>query len=380
MNFVQRIRFKHFVNNLLQKNLLCCIMAKKTERLLIMSKKEKKVKEKKEKVTTPEKEAQKSLIVKCVAALLCAVIVCISLNSAFGKIAEAVKASESIVPVAGVVSGNNASTDDSTDAGDVSTDTPVDDTVTPDAPADDAGSTDTPDATEPAGDTPATQAPSDNKTDASASKAPQTKEEVVAYFNKAVNKVKTNAKAVEQKSVTNYLASSPTIPSGLSGIYKMLGGDSWLDDMLKKNGQGAATYTGADIKAKFPVEGETWASKLTAADVSAYSCTEKNGVYTIKLTTVADAKSADVKHGSGHAPKAFNVILPGVVNDNIPGIATSLVGTATMNYPASTVEITVDAKTGNVLTANYDLKWTINFDKMGAVIPLGSVSIYNIKW
>lgn len=344
-----------------------------------MSKKEKKVKE-----TTPEKEAQKSVIVRCVAAILCAVIVCVSLNSAFGKIAEAVKASESIVPVAGIVSGNNASTDDSTDAGDVSTDAPVDDTVTPDVPADDANTdtdvTEAPEATEPAGDTPATQAPADNKTEAPASKAPQTKEEVVAYFNTAVNKIKTSAKTVEQKSVTNYLAKSPTIPSGLSGIYKMLGGDSWLDDMLKKNGQGAATYTGADIKAKFPVEGEAWASKLTAADISSFSCTEKNGIYTIKLTTIADAKSADVKHGSGHAPKAFNVILPGVVNDNIPGIATSLVGTATMDYPASTVVITVDAKTGNVLTADYDLKWTINFDKMGAVIPLGSKSLYTIKW
>ncbi len=348
---------------------------KKTERLLIMSKKEKKVKEKKEKVTTPEKEAQKSLIVRCVAALLCAVIVCISLNAAFGKIAEAVKASESVLPVVGVVSGNN----DSTDA--PSTDTPADvpSDVPADTPSDVPADTPTDAPADTPTDAPSTDAPANKPAD-SGSKAPQTKAEVVAYFNTAVNKVKTNAKAVDQKSVTNYLAASPTIPSGLSGIYKMLGGDSWLDDMLKKNGQGAATYTGADIKAKFPVEGESYASKLTAADVSSYSCTEKNGVYTIKLTTVADAKSADVKHGGGHAPKAFNVILPGVVNDNIPGIATSLVGTATMNYPASTVVITVDAKTGNVLTADYDLKWTINFDKMGAVIPLGSKSIYTIKW
>ncbi len=352
-----------------------------------MSKKEKKVKE--PKVTTPEKEAQKSLIVKCVAAILCAVIVCISLNSAFGKIAEAVKQTGAIVPVAGVVNNGSVSTDDDTVADDsISTDTPADDTATDtdtDVPADDstAADTQTPDATEPAGntgntDTP-TKAPAADK-DTNASKAPQSKEEIVAYFNTAVNKVKTSAKAVDQKSVTNYLASSPTIPSGLSGIYKMLGGDKWLDDMLKKNGQGAATYTGADIKAKFPVEGESWASKLTAADVSSATCTESNGVYTIKLTTVADGKSADVKHGSGHAPKAFNVILPGVVNDNIPGVATSLVGTATMNYPASTAMIKVDAKTGNVTYAEYDLKWTINFDKMSAVIPLGSVSIYNIKW
>ncbi len=340
-----------------------------------MSKKEKKVKE-----TTPEKEAQKSLIVKCVAALLCAVIVCISLNSAFGKIAEAVKESESIVPVAGVVNGGSVSTDDNADVNtDVPSDVPSDDT-TADVPADDTATDAAPDATEPAGDTDATQAPSDNKTDTPASKAPQTKEEVVAYFNTAVNKVKTSAKTVEQKEVTNYLASATTISSGIKGVYNMLGGDEWLDKMLKDNSQGAATYTGADIKAKFPVEGEAWASKLTAADVSSATCSEKNGVYTIKVTTIADAKSDSIKHGQGHAPKAFNVILPGVVNDNIPGIATNLVGTASMNYPASTATITVDAKTGNVLTAEYDLKWTINFDKMGIVLPFGSKSVYTIKW
>lgn len=343
-----------------------------------MSKKEKKVKEKKEKVTTPEKEAQKSLVIKCVSVILCVVIVCISLNSAFGKIAEAVKASESVLPVAGVISGGSVSADnDATTDDTIPSDDAVAGSVATDVPADDTAAT--PDATDPAGDTGATQAPPTNS-GASASKAPQTKAEVVAYFNTAVNKVKTNAKAVEQKSVTNYLASATTISSGIKSVYNMLGGDEWLDKMLKDNSQGAATYTGADIKAKFPVEGESYASKLTVNDVTSATCTEKNGVYTIKVTTVADGKSSTVKHGEGHAPKAFNVILPGVVNDNIPGIATSLVGTASMNYPSSTATITVDAKTGNVLTAEYDLKWTINFDKMGIILPFGTKSIYTIKW
>ena len=160
----------------------------------------------------------------------------------------------------------------------------------------------------------------------------------------------------------------------------MLGGDDWLDGMLQSNSQGAATYTGADIKAKFPVEGESYASQLTTADVSSAKCTEANGIYTITIVTLGDAKSENHQHGQGHNPKAHNVILPGVVNDNIPGAAKSMVGTASMAYPASTIVITVDAATGNVLTANYDLKWTINFDKMGIVLPFGSKSIYEIKW
>ncbi len=33
------------------------------------------------------------------------------------------------------------------------------------------------------------------------------------------------------------------------------------------------------------------------------------------------------------------------------------------------VSSSVDAKTGNVITADYDMKWTINFDKMSVVLP-----------
>ena len=93
-----------------------------------------------------------------------------------------------------------------------------------------------------------------------AAKKPETTAEVVAYFNTAVNKVKTNAKSVQQKYVNNYLAASATVPSVLNGVYKMLGGDEWLDGMLKDNSQGAATFsTKADIKHGFPVEDQTWA-------------------------------------------------------------------------------------------------------------------------
>lgn len=220
----------------------------------------------------------------------------------------------------------------------------------------------------------------DETTTAAVATKPEGTAAIVEYFNTAVNKVKADAKSVQQKHVTNYLAATPTLPSAIGGIYKMLGEDEWLDGMLVDNSQGSATYTGADIDAKFPVEGESWASKLTAADVKSATCTEANGVYTITIVTKADSKSDNVKHGQGHNPKALNVVLPGVVNDNIPGIAASLVGLSTMNYPMGKIVITVDAATGNVKTADYDIQWTINFDKIGAAIPLGTKSSYVVTF
>lgn len=243
-----------------------------------------------------------------------------------------------------------------------------------------------------------TEAPSESKEDASeavtdesatdvseeeteataeAGKAPETTEEIVAYFNEAVNNVKSNSKSITQNYSNITLNGSCTLPSSLSGILKLLGGaDKFIGDQLAKNSKGSAVIS----KSAYPVENESYASKLTAADVSSATCTEADGKYTITVKTIADGKSSTIVHGTGHAPKAFNVILPGTVNDNIPGVATSIVGTATMNYPSATAKIVVDAATGNVLTADYSLNWTINFDKVGASLPFNTHDNYTIAW
>lgn len=228
----------------------------------------------------------------------------------------------------------------------------------------------------------ATTAAAGDATTAAASKAPQTKEEIVAYFNTAINGVKKGAKSVTHHYSKISLNGATKLPSWANSVLKLLGGaDKFIDDQLKKNSKGEETFNGSEaIKAGFPVEGESWSSKLTPADVQSAVLKESNGKYMIRITTVADAKSANVKHGEGHAPKAFNVILPSVVNDNVPSAAASLVGgTAEMNYPSSTVTVTVDAATGRVLKADYDLKWTINFGT-DTIIPFTTLDSYTINW
>lgn len=226
-----------------------------------------------------------------------------------------------------------------------------------------------------------TTAATEVATTEAANAMPQTKEEIVAAFNKAVNAVKTDAKSVKRSYSKISLNGATTLPGIVDGILKLLGGaDKFLGDQLAKNSKGEETYTGADIKAVYPVEGESYASKLTAADVKDAKISEKDGKWIIKVTTVADGKSDSIKHGEGHAPKAFNVVLPGVVNDNIPGVATSIVGLSTMNYPSSTCTVTVDPATGRALVADYDLKWTINFDKAGVIIPFTTNDYFTITY
>ncbi len=224
--------------------------------------------------------------------------------------------------------------------------------------------------------TPATQASTGNK-------KPEGTAEIVKYFNTAVNAVKTSAKSVKHTKNDILIQPGSVFPRVLNGILKILGGaDKFIGGILEDENAKfqTKTYTGADIKKSFPVENESWASKLTESDVASATCTEANGVYTITIKTVADAPSTTVKHGQGHAPKAFNVVLPGVVNDNIPPVAVSLVGNASMSYPSSTVTVKVDAATGHVLSADYKSYWTINFLDVGCVIPFLTAQSYTINW
>lgn len=228
-----------------------------------------------------------------------------------------------------------------------------------------------------------------NQGGSSTASKPATKAEIVAYFNKAINGVKPNAKSVTRVSETNYRSGKITgVPSFVNSL---VGGiDSFVDGQLKKNSKGSETFSNsAAIKANFPVENESWSSKLTANDVASATCTEAGGVYTITIKTVADKEaSSNVSHGSGHAPKVFSVVLPSVINDQFSsGVLKSVaktfkIGTAQMEYPSGTVTVKVDAKTSRVINATYDAKWTIHLplgDEM-VVLPFGTKTIYNIAY
>ena len=261
---------------------------------------------------------------------------------------------------------------------------PVVDEAT-DAPATDAPAIEDPSVADPSVADPSVVDPSAVDPSAPAAAMPEGTEAIVAYFNTAINNAKANSKSIKSNYMVHAVAGEVTgvpkiIDTVLGGTGDFIGGFMGADDS-KAN----VTWTSAADKNKFfPVEGETWASKLTAADVKNAKVEEKDGKWVITITTIADGKSANVKHGNGHAPKAFNVVLPAVVDDNIPGAVAKIfnIGTTQMNYPSSTVVGTVDPATGNVIHANYMLHWTINL-ALGdntVVLPFSTENDYNINW
>lgn len=216
-----------------------------------------------------------------------------------------------------------------------------------------------------------------------AAKVPESKEEIVAYFNEAINGVKPNASKIVHESSSITLNGECQIPKAIDVAMKVLGGaDKFIGDQLAKQSKGEQIYTGADIKAKFPVEGEDYASKLTADDIQnvATQWSDDGKYLIVKLVLKSDAKSSTVKHGEGHAPKAFNVVLPGIVNDNVPGPVTSMLGgDAEMDYPECQVIAYINFDTGKVEKAQYMINWTINFGD-NIVLPFRTTDLYNIEY
>ena len=223
------------------------------------------------------------------------------------------------------------------------------------------------------------------ETTEAANAMPQGKEEIVKYFNTAINNVKPKSKSIKSNYMVHSVAGEVTGVPGM--IDTVLGGTgNFISGFMGPDESKAnVTWTSAaDKNAYFPVEGETWSSKLTAADVKDAKVVEKDGKWLIRITTVADGVSSDIAHGKGHAPKAFNVVLPAVVDENIPAAVAKLfsIGTTEMNYPSSTITVTVDPATGNVVHANYMMYWTINIH-LGddvVVLPFSTENDYDINW
>ncbi len=256
------------------------------------------------------------------------------------------------------------------------TDAPVEestDAPATEAPVEESSAADTSDVSEDASEA--------ESTTAAANAMPEGKEAIVEYFNTAINGVKSGAKSVKHHYSKIEITGQTKFPGFIDAAMKLLGGaDKFINDQLAKQSKGEQVYEGSAIKEKFPVETESYASKLTAADVNTANVVEKGGKYVVTLVLVSDAKSSTVKHGQGHAPKAFNVVLPGVVNDNVPGpVAGMLGGEAEMNYPACKVIATIDPATGNVVNAEYFVNWTINFGD-NIVLPFTTHDLYTINW
>ncbi len=197
------------------------------------------------------------------------------------------------------------------------------------------------------GDTTTTAAPSGGDTTTAApapsTGAPQTKAEIIAYFNESANKIKTDAtKVVRNYEDLRHNEEKLEVPSALQSI-----GANLISSFLKKNETPVEYTSNADIIAAYPVAGETFVSKLTEADVVDATCTDNGSEYEITIKAVT---SVDPAVGSG-AGAAFNIIKTQDVMD----AAGFVVQSFSAEYYDAVIKCKVDKATGNMTWANYTL-------------------------
>lgn len=236
--------------------------------------------------------------------------------------------------------------------------------------ATDNNSSSTPAADNKQGETPA----ADNKQGAASGElsASSSVDEVVAYFNTAINKVKPNAKQIILVKEEN------TEAGGIEGLPSMISG---LANSLISGNMGVKAENQETGTAEFPVENESWSSQLTAADIESYTVNDTGSAYEITLNILADEPSEQTAHGYGHNGKVFSVIMPSIVTDNA-GAAAKLISSVKTGHEKGRVIVTVDKASGNVTHANYFFVWKLSVKAMGAnvTVPFGLEKDYSISY
>lgn len=170
----------------------------------------------------------------------------------------------------------------------------------------------------------------------------QTTKQIVAYYNKNANRVKTEAKTVvrnyEKRSADNVQA-----PIGVKGVTETLI-DTYINDDTK-----SVTYNSHDaIVENFPVPKQNYSSALIENDVESANCVE-DGEQIVITISMKPEKNAVVGKGVG---AAFDI----VESDEIKEKAPSFIKDFSTEYHDCVITATFDKATGRMIAVNYIVK------------------------
>jgi len=193
-------------------------------------------------------------------------------------------------------------------------------------------------------------------------KKPGTIAEIVAFYNDAANRVKTDMPGYSFTEQTN--------------INSINGGAQWLVNIVNRaitdeTPQAATVAKGANHK-DFAVPGKDWASKLNASAVQSATCTEKSELYEIRISMKREAQDdlprnvEDHQHG-----RAFKVYNAGMIYDVMAGYEyLGRIEKFAPTYRDCYLICTVD-KSGNMKSAQYYLTFDAEIEgRLVSAIPV----------
>lgn len=210
----------------------------------------------------------------------------------------------------------------------------------------------TPDATTPA-------APTEAQTDKPSGGAPSTKEEIIAYYVAAYNKIATDSK----KIVRNY--DNTTQYNDILNV----NGNGTLESLAKTLMNQFMKPTEEDIEfgiADLPPKGVSTLT-ITPAQISSATCVDNGSTYTITLkSTGTDANyELDAQPGKDSA----GVIGPLLRTEDVTGAAGSAIAFEGLHakYATCTVVATVDKASGHITNFDFNSPCILHFDQVTAM-------------
>ena len=227
----------------------------------------------------------------------------------------------------------------------------------------------------------ATEAVTEEETTEGTSAMPETKEEVIAYYNENANRIKAESKSIVRNYALNTQTRDAVISNKmLSGIAnKLISANMGYDEKTR----GQVLTSAADKNEHFPVKGQTWVSKLTAADVINATCTDNGDYYNIVITLIPDT-TPNIALGQGHAGKAISIVTKDSIVEGAGSLGMSVIEeeSISVTYKDCKISVKVEKDTGNIVSANFYQDWTLSLTAIGidVTVAFGIEDDYSINW
>lgn len=180
---------------------------------------------------------------------------------------------------------------------------------------------------------------------------PSTAAEIVAYFNAAANKVKTEKPGLTKTEKISFQVQGDGTIAGIANqVQKALKNTLNPDPITVKKG--------ASHDAVFPVENQPWASRLSADAVSSASCVEKNDAYLITIRLKDEhisyeqaKKPLQTRHG-----QVVDILKTSEIEEQMKSLSWLItLHDLDQTYSGTTITCTVDRQSQKMRSAHYQI-------------------------
>lgn len=200
-------------------------------------------------------------------------------------------------------------------------------------------------ATQPAGDTESTE---ENESSLADEAVPTEKADIIALYNSAANRVKTEAKKVTRNfKNTRYDTSKSVLPSALVSMANPM-----IEKYVKDDTDPVDYLTKEDIIENYPAPKQTYSSKLTSADVTQAICQDNGTEYIITLK-LASCKNPTAGVKVGAACHIMDVT-------SIKASDSSMIRKFDAIYEGCVIKCKIDKATNRITWANFYTPFTID--------------------